>query len=278
MRAGDASLGAASLRGLASRRAAVGSFFRPSTGGPPDSHGPVALPDGLAVVTAHARGGAHAGGGASEAGGGTVLKGRRRSSAVPFNAFAGVKEFSRLACLAFPSESADAFSRMGYARLQLLLGYVVPELLDEDWLSEDAELGSPADEKKPRLAPSLHVPYRPYVAEDAHALHTPLLIRTGAALAAAGAAAAVVVSLNGRDLYRSAIIKCDQAEAGGFLRGIWDERVELQVGLIPISASAAPPPVCCCLLSFLLPLLLLLSACPLVPTAAATAIAAERLF
>ncbi|KAL8275241.1 hypothetical protein Esti_000825 [Eimeria stiedai] len=204
MRAGDASLGAASLRGLASRRAAVGSFFSSSTGGPPDPQGPVALPDGLALVTAHARGGAHAGGGGCEAGGLGGLKGRRRSSAAPpFNAFAGVKDFSRLACLAFPSESADAFCRMGYARLQLLLGYVVPELLDEDWISEDADLGSgsKADEKKLRPAPSLHVPYRPYV----------------------------VVSLNGRDVYRSAIIRCEQAEAGGFLRGIWDERVELQI-------------------------------------------------
>ncbi|KAL8453717.1 hypothetical protein Emag_001700 [Eimeria magna] len=295
MRAGDASLGAASLRGLASRRAAVGSFFRASTGGPPDPQGPVALPDGLAVVTAHTRGSAHAGGGGSEVGGAGGLKGRRRSPAVPpFNAFAGVKDFSRLACLAFPSESADAFCRMGYARLQLLLGYVVPELLDEDWLSEDAEVGSQADEKNSLPAASLHVPYRPYAEKRMHSNR--LFAAIAVAAAAVAAAAAVVVSLNGRDVYRSAIIRCEQAEAGGFLRGIWDERVELQVGrhsfalLLPLllsaaaaaaaaviaAAAAVDPACCCCCCSFCLLLLLLPPLLLLVSSASIVAATAGR--
>lgn len=50
--------------------------------------------------------------------------------------------------------------QMGYARLQLLLAYVIPEMLDEDWLSEeDAAKSAQGDTDQ---QPPLHVPYRPY--------------------------------------------------------------------------------------------------------------------
>lgn len=71
----------------------------------------------------------------------------------------------RQSLLSLPVDLSNA--QMGYARLQLLLGYVVPEMLDEDWSSEEdlraAESEEAADgntdtrEKSP-----LHVPFRPY--------------------------------------------------------------------------------------------------------------------
>lgn len=199
MGGGEASRGAASLRGMASRRAAGGSFFRAATMGSADPQGPICLPDGLAVVVRSSRGAQAVRGDPGGDG-----KPMRRSPTAAFKAFAGVKDFSRVACLAFPSESADAFCRMGYARLQVLLGYIIPEMLDEDWLSEE-EAAKLAEGETENQAP-LHVPYRPYV----------------------------VVSLNGRDVYQSAVVSCEppsseDAEAVGCLRGMWDERVELQL-------------------------------------------------
>ncbi|KAL8433932.1 hypothetical protein Efla_001834 [Eimeria flavescens] len=211
MRAGEAYSGGASLRAPACRRAAAGSFFRGShLGSSADPQGPVALPDGAAVVSCFGRGGLHAGRG--ERGGGGPRFSRKSPAAASSSPFA-VKGFSRLACLAFPAESADAFCRMGYARLQLLLGYVVPELLDQDWFAEDDGLGSGSGsdgEARSCAGASLHVPYRPYV----------------------------VVSLNGRAVYRSAIITCGEATASGCPHGIWDERIELQV-CSPYLARAA---------------------------------------
>lgn len=58
--------------------------------------------------------------------------------------------------------------------------------------------------------------------------------------------AAVVVSLNGRDVYRSAVLRCEppsaveETEKNGCLRGVWDERIELQVRSTPsIDADGA---------------------------------------
>lgn len=49
---------------------------------------------------------------------------------------------------------------MGYARLQLLLGYVVPEFVEEEWLSE--EEANKMTDGETLQGPPLHVPYRPY--------------------------------------------------------------------------------------------------------------------
>lgn len=117
MGGGEASRGAASLRGMASRRAAGGSFFRAATMGSADPQGPLCLPDGLAVVIRSSRG-AQAVRGDPGADG----KAMRRSATAAFRAFAGVKDFSRVACLAFPSESADAFCRVRFCLLALMRG------------------------------------------------------------------------------------------------------------------------------------------------------------
>ncbi|CDI74962.1 hypothetical protein, conserved [Eimeria praecox] len=101
---------------------------------------------------------------ASGNGGARERRSPGRQSASAFRAFSTVKNFSRVACLAFPEEAANASSRLGYARLQLLLGYVVPEILEEEPVAEDN--GDSAQETAGTSAgsqPALHVPYRPYI-------------------------------------------------------------------------------------------------------------------
>lgn len=74
--------------------------------GSADPSEPMALPDGMALVIRSTRG-------APQARPDTVgYKSMRKSPTAAFKAFSGVKDFSRLACLAFPSESADAFFRV----------------------------------------------------------------------------------------------------------------------------------------------------------------------
>lgn len=104
MEGGEIPRGAASVRGLASRRAAIGSFFRATTAGSADSQGAATLPDGLAIVLRSSRG--------AQALRGEDAKPTRRTPTAAFKAFSSVKDFSRVACLAFPAESADAFFRV----------------------------------------------------------------------------------------------------------------------------------------------------------------------
>ncbi|OEH80127.1 hypothetical protein cyc_03192 [Cyclospora cayetanensis] len=197
METGDASRGAASLRGLASRRASGGSFLRAATGAAADPYAPAVLPDGVPLVLRSCKGAAPQG---------AQDTATRRSTTAAFKAFSAVKDFSRLTCLIFPEEAANAFCRMGYARVQLLLAYVLPEVLDEEWLP-DEDISKPLEGEEASKGPPLHVPYRPYV----------------------------VVSLNGQDVYRSAVLHCKPVASGdstldtALLRGLWDERIELQV-------------------------------------------------
>ena len=54
---------------------------------------------------------------------------------------------------------------------------------------------------------------------------------------AAATSAAVVVNLNGRDIYRSAVLHCDSTRPSDCLQGVWNERIEIQVG--PLAAAIA---------------------------------------
>lgn len=57
------------------------------------------------------------------------------------------------------------YVQLGYARLQLLLGYVVPEILDEEaFIEETGDRVHETAETAEEPQPALHVPYRPYSA------------------------------------------------------------------------------------------------------------------
>ena len=118
MEGADFPRGAASLRGLASRRASSGSFLKGGgggqAGGSSDIHGPMTLPDGQVVLLRSSQGPPEASSTQRlEAWG--ESKGTRRAATAAFRAFGDPKEFSRVACLAFPSEAADGLFRVRHA-------------------------------------------------------------------------------------------------------------------------------------------------------------------
>ncbi|CDJ56883.1 hypothetical protein, conserved [Eimeria maxima] len=178
--------GSAAAAAAAAAAASTASTTAAATGSPPGS--PVGSPVGS--------------GDGSSSGGAWDRRSQKRPSFGAFRAFSAAKDFSRVACLAFPEEAANASSRLGYARLQLLLGYVVPEILEEESFAEDAESRAQETAGTPEESqPALRVPYRPYI----------------------------VVSLNGRDIYRSAVLRCDSTSPSACLQGVWNERIEIQL-------------------------------------------------
>lgn len=75
---------------------------------------------------------------------------------------ASIQSGSTDVCTVWP---LGCYAQLGYARLQLLLGYVVPEILEEESFAEDAESRAQETAGTPEESqPALRVPYRPYSA------------------------------------------------------------------------------------------------------------------